>query len=130
MAKFADDGIMDAALDNLINNADKLVVCDGQPASYSDATTDNGNGGNALGETAIGSGDFTKADGDTSGRKVTVAAQSGISVDVDGTADHVAIINDTNTTLKLVTTLSSSQSVSAGGTMDTDAFDEEIEDPA
>jgi len=61
---------------------------------------------------------------------VTVAAQSGISVDVDGTADHVAIIDDTNTTLKLVTTLSSSQSVSAGGTMDTDAFDEEIEDPA
>jgi hypothetical protein len=130
MAKFADDGIMDAALDNLINNADKLVVCAGQPANYSDATTDTGSGGNALGETAIGTGDFTKANGDTSGRKVTVAAQSGISVDVDGTADHVAIIDDTNTTLKLVTTLSSSQSVSAGGTMDTDAFDEEIEDPA
>lgn len=130
MAKYADDAIMDAALDNLINNADQLVVCAGQPANYSDATTDNGSGGNALGETAVGAGDFTKADGDTSGRKVTVAAQSGITVDADGTADHVAIIDDTNTTLKLVTTLSSSQAVSAGGTMDTDAFDEEIEDPS
>lgn len=130
MAKFASDDIMDAGLNVVVNNADQLVVCAGQPSTYSDATTDDGSGGNALGETAIGSGDFTLANGDTSGRKITAAAQSGISVDVSGTADHVAIVDDTNSRLLLVTTLSSSQSVSAGGTMDVDAFDEELEDPA
>lgn len=130
MAKFANDLIMDAALDFLINNASQLVVCAGQPASYSDATTDNGSGGNALGEASLASGDFTKANGDTSGRKVTVAAKTGISVDAGGTADHVAIIDDSNSRLLHVTTLSSSQSVSAGGTMDTQAYDEEIQDPS
>ena len=129
MAKFASDDIMDAALDVVINNADKLVVCETQPASYSDATTDKGNGGDALGETSVGSGDFSKADGDTSGRKLTVAAQSGITVDVDGTADHAALVDDTNSRLLTVTTITS-QGVSAGGTMDVQAYDEEIEDPS
>lgn len=130
MSKWANDDIMDAALDVLVNNGSTLVVCTGQPGSYSDATTDTGSGGNALGETSVSSGDFTKADGDTSGRKVTVAAQSGISVDKDGTADHVAIVDDGGSRLLLVTTLSSSQQVSAGGTMDVNSFDEEIEDPS
>lgn len=130
MAKFASDDIMDAALNIIVNNADQLVVCAGQPLTYADATTDTGSGGNALGETPIDGTDFTLANGDVSGRKVTVAAQSGIAVDVGGTADHVAIVDDTNTRLLLVTTLSSSQAVSAGGTMDVDAFDEEIQDPS
>lgn len=129
MAKFASDDIMDAALDVVVNNSDKLVVCETQPANYTDATTDKGNGGDALGETAVGTSDFTKADGDTSGRKVTVAAQSGIDVDVDGTADHAALVDDSNSRLLLVTTISS-QGVSAGGTMQTQEFDEEIEDPS
>lgn len=130
MAKFANDAIMDAALDHLINNANELVVCAGQPSSFSDATTNNGSGGNALGSASLASGDFTKADGDTSGRKVTIAAKSGISVDADGTADHVAIIDTDNSVLLHVTTLSSSQAVSSGGTMDTQSYDEEIQDPS
>lgn len=130
MAKFTNDQVMDAALDNIINNADQMVVCAGQPANYADATTDLGTGsGNALGETAITSGDFTKADGDTSGRKLTVAEQTGIDVDVSGTADHVALVDDTNSVLLHVTTITS-QAVSAGGTMTVQAYSEEIEDPS
>lgn len=128
MAKFVTDTILDQALDYLRQNSDQLVLAEGEPANYSDATTDKGSGGNALGETAVGTGDFTLADGDTSGRKVTVAGQSGVSVDVSGTADHVAIVDDTNTELLLVSTIDNAQSVTAGNTFDTSAFDEEIAD--
>jgi len=127
MPKYVTDTILDAALNYLKNNADQLVLCAGQPATYADATTDSGSGGNALGETAIGAADITLADGDTSGRKATVAQQSGITIDVDGTWDHVAIVDDTNTELLLVTTVSA-QSVTAGNTATVNAFDEEIAD--
>jgi hypothetical protein len=130
MAKFVLDAVLDTALNEIINNADQLVICSGQPATYADATTDDGSGGNALGETAIAGADFTgPADGDTNGRKLTVNQQTGITVDVTGTADHVAIVDDTNSRLLLVTTISS-QSVSSGGTADVNAFDQEIADPS
>lgn len=128
MAKFVSDTIIDQALTYLQNNADQLVLCSGQPADYSDATTDSGSGGNALGETAIGSGDFTLANGDTSGRKVTIAAQTGITADVGALCDHIAIIDDGNTELLLVTTLSSNETLTQGNSYDTAAFDEEIQD--
>ena len=128
MAKFVLDAVMDAALNEVINKADQLVICAGQPTTYSDATTDSGSGGNALGEVAITSADFTgPADGDASGRKLTVNQQTGITIDVTGTADHVAIVDDAGSRLLLVTTISS-QSVSSGGTADVAAFDQEIAD--
>ena len=130
MAKFALDAIMDAALNEVVNNADQVVVCNGQPATYADATTDSGSGGNALGEAAIGAGDFTLADGDTSGRKYDYGGTTGIDVDVSATADNVAFIDDTNSRLLVVTTISNSQSVTAGNTMDVQAFDHEIQDPS
>lgn len=127
MAKYVTDTILDEALSYLKNNADQIVLCDGQPANYSDATTDSGSGGNALGEGAVDSSDFSLADGDSSGRKVTVAQQTGITIDVDGTWDHVAIIDDGNSELLLVSTVSS-QTATAGNTATVNAFDEEIAD--
>lgn len=127
MALFITDNAFDAQLDYIINAAEQLVVCAGQPTSYADATTDSGSGGNALGETAITSGDFTKADGDTDGRKFTVAAQADIDVDVSGTADHIAIVDNTGTELLLVTDMTG-QAVSSGGTMSTQAFDHTARD--
>jgi hypothetical protein len=109
MSKTISDTVLDQALDYLKQNSDKLVLCNGEPSNYSDATTDNGSGGNALGETSVGTGDFTLADGDTDGRKATVASQSGVSVDADGTADHYALIDDGGSELLLVTTISNSQ---------------------
>jgi hypothetical protein len=129
MAKFMKDLIMDEALNYIKNNADQLVLCDGEPADYTDATTDKGSGGHALGETSIGSADFTLADGDTDGRKVTLAAQNDVSVDVSGTADHYAVVDDTNSDLLYVTTISNSQSVTSGNTFSSNAIDEEIGDP-
>lgn len=129
MAKFVSDTVLDQALDYIKQNADKLVLCEGKPTNYSDATTDKGSGGDALGETSVGTGDFTLADGDTDGRKVTVASQSGVAVDVTGTADHYAIVDDTNSDLLLVSTISNSQQVTSGNTYDTSQYDDEIGDP-
>lgn len=128
MAKFGNDQVMDAALDNVINNADQQVVCAGQPSTYADATTDSGSGGNALGEVAVASGDFTKADGDTDGRKFTLASKD-VTIDVTGTADHVALVDDNNSVLLMVTTMSDT-SVTVSESRTINAWDYEVGDPA
>ena len=128
MAKFLSDTVLDAALD-VIATADTLIICAGEPADYTDATTDSGSGGHALGEVSVSSGDFTKADGDTSGRKITCAQQTGVTIDVTGTADHVALVDVGTTTLLAVTTITS-QAVTSGNTATINAFDLELADVA
>ena len=128
MAKFLSDTVLDAALD-VIATADTLIICAGEPADYTDATTDSGSGGHALGEVSVSSGDFTKADGDTSGRKITCAQQTGVTIDVSGTADHVALVDVGTTTLLAVTTITS-QAVTSGNTATINAFDLELADVA
>jgi len=62
----------------------------------------------ALGEIAVTGADFSNGDGDVSGRKVTVAQQVGITVDVTGAWDHVALVDDGANALLLVTMLANS----------------------
>jgi hypothetical protein len=129
MGKSIGNNVLDAALQHLEDNGQTFVLCDGEPTTYANATTDKPTG-NALGETTITATDFTgPADGDTNGRKTQVNAQTAITVDVTGTLDHIAIVDDSNTALLLVTTVSNSQSVTASNTVDTTAFDVEIADP-
>lgn len=66
------DKAKDAALDYIKNNTDKVVYCDADPATYSDADTLKESGGNKVGERSVTSGNFTKGDGDTDGRKLTL----------------------------------------------------------
>lgn len=122
MAKACSDAYMDAML-AVIDNADTLTVCSGQPANVAgisavalaDATLTPGDG----------NGDFTIADGDTSGRKLTVAQQSNITIDTSGTATHVVIDDGTN----LYVTTCTSQALTSGGTVTTPAYDIEVGDP-
>jgi hypothetical protein len=72
--------------------------------------------------------DFTKANGDTSGRKVTVAAKSGVSVTASGTATHIAIARSTDSTLRYVTTCTS-QALTSGNTVNIPAWKIEVADP-
>lgn len=122
MTKFANDLIMDAALDFLIAEAERIVVCSGYPASYA------GVAAVTLADDAIAGGDITKANGDTSGRKATIAQQANVPIDNSGTATHVAVVDDTGTRILLVTECTS-QALTAGGTVTIPAFDEEIGDP-
>lgn len=122
MAKKVSNDVLDAALDK-IATATTYTLCDGEPADYSDISA------HALGDTTISGSDFgSPADGDVSGRKIQVNAQSGINIDSGGTADHVAL--DDGATLLYVTTLDSSQAVTSGNTADLGAWDVEIEDPS
>lgn len=123
MAKWAPDAMLDAALD-YVAAATVLHVCSGQPANYA------GIAAVSLGSVAVDSGDFAKADGDSSGRKLTVAAQSGIEVASSGTASHVVLATTSGSVLRYVTTLASSQAVVAGNTMDVAAWKIELADPS
>src|SRR3546814_5635392 len=89
---------MDGALDE-IATATRMTLCSSQPANFA------GIAAVALADQVIDSGDFAKANGDTSGRKVTVGAPNGVTVDATGTGTHVAL--DDGTTLLFVTTCAS-----------------------
>ena len=93
MQTFIADAAKDAAANHIKDNANQQVMCQGRPASYAEATSDLGAGGKALGETAVAAGDFTLADGDVDGRKLTVGQKTGVAVDVQGTWDHTALVD-------------------------------------
>lgn len=123
MAKACSDAYMDAML-ALIDDADTLTVCSGQPANVA------GIAAVALADVALtpgaGNGDFTLANGDTNGRKLTIAQQASVTIDTSGTATHVVIDDGTN----LYVTTCTSQALTSGGTVTVPAFDIEVADPA
>jgi len=82
----------------------------------------------SLAQGSLVSGDFTIADGDNSGRKVTVAAKTGLPIHTSGTANYVATMDDATRQLRDVTT-TAAQALTAGGTVDTSAWKHEIADP-
>lgn len=129
MPKAAPDIVMDAAL-AVIATATKLVICSAQPTTYTEA-----NATYALADVVLtagdGGGDYVIANGDTSGRKVTVGAQTGVLIDTSGTATHVALIRTADSTLVYVTTCTS-QALTANGsnTVNTPTWDVEIADPS
>ena len=86
--------------------------------------------GTPLADVTMASGDFTNANGDTNGRKTTVAAKSSVLIDTSGTATHVALLDVTNSKLLYVTTCTS-QALTANGsnTVNFPAWDIEVADP-
>lgn len=144
MAKYVNDNNMDELLNRIKNNSAKIVLCNGQPATFNEAQTNKGTtvagGGTArrLGEVAgLGSSLFTgPANGDTNGRKLTKNQVTGLSISVTSTgANHVALVCTTTHSsvigneLLLVTTISAPQDVTSGNTATINAFDLEISDP-
>ena len=94
MPHFTHDDLYDLALDGIKQDCDKMVLCDGEPTTFANANTDNGTGsGQKIAESAMASGDFTIADGDTSGRKVTSGAKSSIAVGAAGDGEYVAYLD-------------------------------------
>ena len=121
MAKWANDLMMDASLDYVAGSG-RMVACSAQPANYA------GIAAVALADVTLAGGDFTKGNGDTSGRKVTVAAKASVPIDVSGNATHIAL--DGGTTLLYVTTCTSLALTSgAGNTVNFPAWGIEIADP-
>lgn len=107
MAKWANDSVLDAAL-NKISTANQIIVCAGQPTSRADALS------KALASTSTSGGDFTKANGDVNGRKVTVAQKNTISITANGDADHVALVDSSDL---LYVTTADTQALTTGNTV-------------
>lgn len=125
MAKTVHDDVLDGALNILKNNATRMTACSAQPTTYAE-----GNATYALADVTIDSADFTNANGDTSGRKTTIGAQSSVLIDTSGTATHIALLDVANSKLLYVTTCTS-QALTANGsnTVNFPAWDIEIADP-
>lgn len=124
MGKAAPDSTLDATLEE-IATADEIYVCSDEPADYA------GISAVALADGTLTPGDgndFTIADGDVSGRKVTVAQQADLDIDASGEADHVVLADGVNSELIYVTTCDAQQ-LTSGGTVTVPSWDVEIEDP-
>lgn len=126
MAKTVNDDVLDAALNYVKNNGDQLLICNAQPTTYTEAyTTYN------LARKTIAGTDYTgPANGDVSGRKITVNAESAVSVLASGTAIYVAIGKSTATSALLYVTTCTSQVLTSGNTVNIPAWDIEILDPS
>lgn len=123
MAKYQNDLMLDAAFEWVNDRATRLNVCATQPTTYAEATSTN-----MLAQTgALTSTEFTVTDGDTNGRKLHVASQTGLSVTTSGTADHIALTGSSGSTLLLVTTCTT-QALTTGNTVNVPAWDDEIAD--
>lgn len=121
MAKWSNDSVMDAALDKIATGV-TITVTTQQPTTRAEAVTTY-----KLATRTVTGAAYTKANGDISGRKVTIAQQENISVDTTGTATHIAISDATN--LLYVTTCTS-QLLTAGNTITIPAWKAEFADPS
>jgi hypothetical protein len=82
------DDVYDGALD-VVATAIRVDVCTTEPTNYTEATSTYSVGNYTL-TAGDGNGDWTIANGDTSGRKVTMGAQSGNNATGDGDANFLA----------------------------------------
>jgi hypothetical protein len=121
MSKWANDLVMDAALD-YIAGATVMHACttlDATPTLAEVAAA-------SLADVAMAGGDFSKANGDVSGRKVTVAAKSAVPVDASGDAVDIALVD--GSVVRYVTTCTQ-QTLTSGNTVNFPSWDAEIGDP-
>jgi hypothetical protein len=120
MAKIVDDTVLDAAL-NKIKTATRQVVCLNQPTNFASIAANN------LAQVTMNTvSDYTVANGDVSGRKITMGAKSGVSVSASGLATHISL--DDGVTLLYVTQCTN-QSLTAGNTVNIPTWKVEIADP-
>ena len=123
MAKALPDVTLDALLEKIATGT-RLTVLSGEPANFAGIAALLL--ASVVMTAGVGNGDYTKANGDTNGRKLTVLQQAAIAISASGTATHIAI--DDGTSLLSVTTCVS-QALTSGGTVTVPAHDIEIADP-
>ena len=135
MGKLCHNDFLDAALNHLKTTSNLLVLLSAEPASFAEAQADVDDAGKRLGEVAIDSADFTgPSDGGTSGRKLIVNAQTGVSVSGNETTGatnmtHLALVDTVGEDVLYVTTCTA-QSLTFGSTANTAAWTIELRDPA
>ena len=117
------DDVFDGALNIIKNNCTRITLCSAEPTTYTEAITTY-----MLVQVTVTGTDFTVGDGDVSGRKAAVTAQTGITPTNAGTANHVALVDVSGTKLLAVTTMTS-KVLATDDLVDIATFDLEIADP-
>ncbi len=125
MGKLLPDGIIDGMLAYIRVRITGISVCSTQPTTYAHATSTY----KLADKNGLTSTDLSLGDGDTSGRKITMKAASGVSIDTTGTGAHVAWWGSSGETLLLVTTCTT-VALTTGNTVNFPAHDFEIRDVA
>lgn len=123
MAVYLADIVMDQALNYIKNNVTEMYICSNSAITTrgSALTTDLAQ------KTGLSAGSFTgPADGDTNGRKITKDAETAIPISTTGTARVVAFTSATTLIWKVDVT--TPQTLTDNGTVDTSAVDHEIAD--
>lgn len=126
MGKKVDDSVLDMALNEIKNKCNLMTACAGEPLNFAAA---NVAGTNFLADVAMTGTDFTISDGDISGRKLAVASKSEITVDITGTADHIALLDTVNSILLYVTT-ATSLGLTSESLLTLETWDIELADPS
>ncbi len=121
---FIDDSILDAALNELDGAIENLYITSQEAATYAEAQSTYKLGTKASPSTT------GPADGDVSGRKLTIDAINDGTVDSTGTATHWALTDNSESKLLATGALDSSLGVTATNTFTLTAFDIEFPDPA
>jgi hypothetical protein len=124
MGKKFDDTVIDGALIIIKTGATNLIFCSSEPANYA------GIAAVKLAEkTGLTSGSFTIADDAVSpyGRKITVAAQTGMTPTANGTITYAVLTNGSS--ILYAGTTVTSQAVTTAQTWDSPAFKFQIGDP-
>ena len=130
MAKMCANAVLDAALQYIEDNADRLCVCSAEPTSYAEATTTHDGGASKykLAIKTIAGTDFTGPADGTSGRKTTVNEAAGLTVDATASATHIALCKSSGSVLLYVTSCTS-QALTLGNTVTVPAWIIQIADP-
>jgi hypothetical protein len=122
MSSYQNDLMLDAALIWVRDRVTKENVDNALPSTYAEATSTY-----MLAQANLGSSGATLADGDSNGRKLTMAARNSVSVSTTGTASHVALTGSTGSTLLLVTACTT-QALTTGNTVNIPAWKIEMAD--
>lgn len=120
MGKFVPDAIIDLLLTGVATSTRMDVTDD--VSTPTDLTGTLANVAMVAGD----GNDYTIADGDVSGRKVTMAQKTAVSITGTGTALHVVL--SLASVIKDITTCTS-QVLTSGGTVTFPAWDHEVLDP-
>jgi len=126
MAKLLPDGIIDGMLAYIRELVTGISVCSTQPTTYAQATSTY----KLADVNGITSTKFTLQDGAVSGRRITLAAQNGLTIDTTGTAAHVAWWSTTGSGLLILVTTCTTQALTTGNTVNVPAHDFEVRDVA
>lgn len=128
MAKWQNDSMLNAAHQWIIDNCDHMYLVDNSVSasslgSYTHILAHD------IADHAMTSADFALAAGDTSGRKVTIAEQVGITMAAGGTIiQNVLTGSISSTQTVLYATDTSALSVSASDLVTVPAWDIELQD--